>query len=128
MEIELRGVPAVLERLKVVFDEYDREAYNIFKAYAAEAMVYFMEVQGSAGKEQRGMFWTNHTFMAVQGWFAYAWQIPTGPSMGITFANSTWYAEILENGHGGRFASFPTMIERFYPMIIHDLKVLYGEI
>ena len=130
MTISVIGEAAVTKRIKVIFDEYNKEAYNIFKAYAAEIMVYFMEVQGNIPAEVQGKFWTNHTFGAVMGFFAQAWQVPHGSeaAIGLTLGNTTWYAELLENDYGGRFASFPHLLERFQPMIMFDLQMLYGEI
>lgn len=103
-----------------MFDSYEREAYNIMKYYAIEAMKYFDYVQGSVPAEEKGMFWTNHTFQAAQGFFAKTYQVPG--RMGITFGNTTWYAKKLEEGFDGRFASFPTLLLRFYPMVLHDLQ------
>jgi hypothetical protein len=123
---KLVGMAAVVTRISKTFDEYERESYNIFAHYAAEAMKWFIQVQGSASAETKGMFWTNHTFEAVRGFFAKAWQVP-GARMGITFANDTWYAKNLEEDYGGRFASFPAMVDRFLPMIEADLKRLYGD-
>ncbi len=120
------GTAAVAERIKITFDEYEREAFKIMQSYAAEAMVYFAAVQTRVGSEQKGMFWTNHTLRAAQDFFAKAYQVPG--SMGVTFANSRDYAVYLEQDYDGRFASFPTMLSRFMPLIMHDLQILYGEI
>lgn len=119
------GAAAVKTRILMQFEQYDRDFYEVFKYYAGEAMLYFMSVQGSAPAEEPGMFWTNHTFGAVQGFFAKAFQVPG--QMGITFANTTWYAELLENDYGGRFASFPTLVDKFVPLILADLKYITGD-
>jgi len=122
-KIRFINMSVVNARIKLAFDEYEREAYNIFKYYAIEAMIYFNSVQTSAGAEQKGAFWTNHTFKAATGFFAKAFQVPG--NMGLTFANSTSYAVDLEEGYEGRFASFPTLLARFEPLIMADLRTLY---
>lgn len=117
---------AIKRYFKIQVDKKEQEAHKIFKFYAAQAMTYFMQVQGSAGAEEKGMFWTNHTFGAVQNFYAKAWRVPKN-IIGLTFGNNIYYAKYLEYGHEGRFASFPTLVDRFYPMILNDLKVLYGD-
>ena len=117
-------------RITENLDAKEKEAYKIFKYYAAEIMQYFMHVQGSAPAETKGAFWTNHTFKAVEGFIAYAFTTPNavnGRNIGLTLKNKTWYAVYLEHGHGGKFASFPTLLEVFYPQIEADLKILYGD-
>lgn len=116
---------AIADRIVLEFARYEREAYDIIKFYAAEAMAYFMQVQGSIPAESRGEFWTNHTFEAVQGFFAKPFQVPG--KMGLTFANSTSYAKYLEENYNGEFAAFPKLLARYYPLIERDLKILYGD-
>lgn len=123
--IRLVNAAAVSDRIVVAFDRYEREAYNIMKFYAAQATAYFMQVQGSVGPEQRGKFWTNHTMKAVEGFFSKAFQVPG--NIGVTFANSTFYAKYLEENYDGKYAALPTILETFYPLILRDLKVLYGD-
>lgn len=120
------GTAAVVSRIKFLMDEYDKEAYKIMQWHAADAMAYFDQVQTAAGKEQKGMFWTNHTFRAANDFFAKAWQIPG--SMGVTLANNRDYAVKLETEFEMRFASFPTMRARMEDRIRYDLQVLYGEV
>jgi len=123
--VKFVNTAAVVGRIGIVFDRYEAEAFKIFKFYAAETLIYFMQVQGAAPAESRGKYWTNHTFEAVQGFFAKAFQVPG--RMGITLANTTSYARNLEEDYGGEFAAFPDLMERFYPLIIEDLKRLYGD-
>lgn len=126
MRVKVVGTAAVVARINATFASYEREAYNIAKFYAGQITAYFMQVQGSAGAEQKGAFWTNHTFKAVQGFFAQAYQVP-GANIGITLGNTTSYTKYLEENYGGKYAALPTLIERFYPLYIADLKRLYGD-
>ena len=103
----------------------NKEALEIMKFYAVQAMIFFATVQGSAPAENMGEFWTNHTFKAVEGFFADAWA--TKDKITLRIANATWYAERLENDFGGKFASFPTIIAEIVPHLIEDLRFLYGE-
>jgi len=114
-------------RIVAVFETYERKAYDIFAHYATEAMKYMQMVQGNAGKGERGAFWTNHTFRAVEAFFAKAWQVPT-KRIGVNFKYKPdpFYTDILETGHGGRFAALPTILKVFEPLIIKDLQRLYG--
>jgi hypothetical protein len=111
-----------------IFDRYERKAYKIFQYYAIEIVKYMMQVQGSAPAETKGAFWTNHTFKAVKAFMAEAWQVPT-KTMGVSlfYRRTPFYTESLENEHEGRFAAIPTLLEVFEPLIINDLKRLYGD-
>lgn len=126
LNTKIIGEAAVVDRIKVAFDEYEKEAYKIFQYYAGEMMIEFAMLQKSIPAEQRGAFWTNHTFKAANNWLAKAWQVPG--SMGITVANFQDYAERLETDFEMRFASFPYFMDKYEPFILHDLRVLYGEI
>lgn len=124
-KIKFVNQAVVSKRIVQQFESYDREAYEIFKYYAIEAMIYFDTVQTSIAAEEKGMFWTNHTFKAATGFFAKAFQVPG--RMGLTFGNTTSYAKRLEEDFGGKYAAFPHMLERFWPMILRDLRILYGD-
>ena len=131
-EVRFVGEANIKRRIKQTFAEYERQAYDIFAFYAAEIMRYFAQVQLSVAAETKGEFWTNHTFKAAQAFFAKAFQVPGKGGtalMGVTLAYTAdpFYTEVLEFGHGGFFAAFPSLIERFFPMIIEDLKKLYGD-
>lgn len=115
---------AVASRIRIEYERRHKEAYAIMQFYAIQAMIYFKEVQTDTPAEERGAFWTNHTFMAATGFFAKAFQVPG--SVGLTFANTTSYAKDLEEGFDGRFASFPTLLAKFEPLILRDLQILYG--
>lgn len=110
---------------KEQFEKRRRKALRIFAYYAAEAMRYFIAVQYKVAAETKGEFWTNHTFNAAAGFLAGEYQ--RSDAMGLRFSNTTWYAASLEFGYEGRFASFPTMLGKFAPVIIKDLKHLYGD-
>lgn len=108
----------------------NREAFNIFKYYSAEVVKYFFRVQGNLPAEVKGQFWTNHTFKAAKSFFAQAYELEnnrTGLIMDYDTSLAP-YVKYLEFYYGERFAALPALIDKFYPMIMHDLKVLYGEI
>jgi len=105
------------------FDYYERQAYEIFKYYAAESMRYMASVQISKGKEVKGEFWTNHTMKAAEGYYAKAYVLPG--KIGVTLANDVSYSASLESDFGKKYASFPTLMRRMEPMIMRDLRKLY---
>jgi hypothetical protein len=119
---------AVVRNIRITYEQYERKAYDIFKFYSIEIMKYMMLVQGSVPAETKGAFWTNHTFRAVNAFFAKAWQVPTlVMGVNLSYKPDPWYTELLEHGHDGRFAAIPTLLEKFEPLIIRDLQILYGE-
>jgi len=126
-EVRLVGEANVKRRIKQSFEVYERDAYNIFKFYAAEIMRYFAQVQLNVAVETKGSFWTNHTFKAAKAFFAKAWQVPGYMGVTLAYTKDPWYTEVLEYGHNEFFAAFPSLIKRFWPMIIADLKNLYGD-
>lgn len=119
---------AFANSIKHAYDEYEKKAYEIFKYYAVEIVKHMMRVQGGAPKGSKGAFWTNHTFKAVNAFLTEAWQVPT-KTMGVNllYRATPFYTDILENGHGGKFAAIPTLMATFEPLIIKDLQILYGE-
>ena len=130
INLKLTNIDNVSNRIKNAFDEYEREAFNIFKFYAAEIVKYFILVQTSLPAETRAEFWTNHTYKAAKSFFATAYQ-SRGKTIGLRMDYDTSlapYVQYLEFYFGERFAALPSLIDKFYPMIEHDLKVLYGEI
>lgn len=130
INLKITNIDNVGNRIRNTFDEYSHEAFLIYKYYAAEIVKYFITVQTSQSAEVKAEFWTNHTFKAAKSFFARAYQ-SQGKIIGITLNYNTSlapYVTYLENYYGGRFAALPSLIDKFYPMIEHDLKVLYGEI
>ncbi len=113
--------------IKHTYDKYEAKAFDLFQWYAVEIVKYMMIVQGGVPEGIKGAFWTNHTYRAVKAFLSSAWQVPT-KVMGVTmeYRRTPWYTEVLEHGHGGKFAAVPRLIERFEPLIIADLQKLYG--
>lgn len=125
MNIEIVG-----NNIKNAFDEYEREAFNIFKYYAAESVKYFTTVQTSGAAEVKAEFWTNHTFKAAKSFLAKSYQTK-GERISLIMDYDTSlapYVKYLELYYSERFAALPVLLNKFYPMIEHDLKVLYGEL
>lgn len=130
IRLRFTNIDGVGNRIKDTFEEYNREAFNIFKHYAAEIVKYFIRVQTSLPAEMKGEFWTNHTFKAAKSFFAHAYQ-SRGETIGLIMDYDTSlapYVEYLEFYYGERFAALPHLLDMFFSMIEHDLKVLYGEI
>ena len=109
------------------FRSREEETYRIFNHYAAEAIRYFIRMQGSEA------FWTNHTFKALKSFFAKAFARKGELVLGFYYDGSARnkkgveYTQFLEGGHEGRFAALPSIVNEIAPMLIKDLKVLYGD-
>lgn len=114
-------------RLSEFFESYSKEVFNLYKEYAQYIEQYFWEQQGSAPAEERGRYWTNHTFRAANGFYAKAYQF-FGKEVGIEMGNETWYAYNLEHDYGGRFAAFPDLIAQFAPQMEDALDRIVGRI
>ena len=110
------GQAAVHRRIGFFFEWYSKETFELFKSYASQIEAYFIREQGSTAKEEKGRYWTNHTFNAVKGFYAKAYQL-FGVETGIELGNETWYSYNLENDYGGRFAAFPDIMFKFWPQI-----------
>lgn len=127
--IQLLGVERTIDSIKASFDDYERQAYDIFKFYAGEIMAYFTVNQTNVPAEIKGAFWTNHTFKAAKSFFTKAYQVPSKYiGMNLNYHSDPFYTKYLEFGHEGRFSAIQPLLDRFYPLVIHDLQVLYGEI
>lgn len=128
--LKIIGIETVNKHIKDTFDEYERYAFDIFKHYAAEIIKYFLNVQTIIPAETKGEFWTNHTFKAAKSFLAHIYQSDE-KTIGLIMdydTNLAPYVKDLEFYHDQRFAALPSLLNKFYPMIEHDLKMLYGEI
>ena len=125
--VRIIGEANLVARISQTFDEYNREAYNIFKWYAGEAATYFAREQTSLGPEARGEFWTNHTMKAAEAFFTKAWQVPGRMGVSFAYTKEPWYTSELEEEFGGKYAALPKIMARFYPLIMRDLAILYGD-
>jgi len=116
------------DALKSQLASKEEELLKIFEFYAGEVVVYFLSVQGSAPKESKGAYWTNHTFKAVKAFFAEAYKRDNELVLNMEFNKRiASYVEFLEEGHSGRFASLPSLVAKIAPLIIRDVKLLYGD-
>ena len=122
IRVDTSNALAYLDR---VFESKEESVFKIMQHYAAEIMTYFVQSQAKAPKEVRGKFWTNHTFNMVRNYLIEAFRRNDDSEMGVVIWNKIWYAKFIEFGHGGEFASFPTILNKFAPMIYADLKILF---
>lgn len=114
--------------IKVIDDTFnakERQAFKIMQYYAAQIMIYMSQVQASAPKESRGKFWTNHTFKMISSYLATPFIRNESNEIGISIINRVWYAKFIEYGHELRFASFPTILEKFAPLVYADMKTIF---
>jgi hypothetical protein len=127
--LKISGIDGVGKDISDTFDDYYDYTYDIFNHYAAEIVKYFIRVQTEVPAEVKGQFWTNHTFKAAKSFFAHAYRENDIIGLIMDYETSLApYVKYLEFYYGERFAALPSLIEQFYPMIEHDLRVLYGEI
>ena len=71
INLRITNIDNVGNRIKNTFEEYEREAFLIYKYYAAEIVKYFIAVQTSQPAEMKAEFWTNHTFKAAKSFFSF---------------------------------------------------------
>lgn len=129
LRFKIIGIDRIGKNIKDTYDEYNHEAFDIFKYYAAEIIKYFLRVQANLPAEVKGEFWTNHTFKAAKSFLAHSYEEKDKIGLIMDYdINLAPYVEYLEFYYGERFAALPHLINQFYPMIEHDLQVLYGEI
>ena len=114
--------------LKSIFRAKEKEAFKIFEFYAVEAVKYFLLAQGG------NRFWTNRTFKALRSFIANAFVRENEivlrfayDGTAINKYSNEEYTKYLETMQGGRFAALPSIIEAIAPMLIRDIKLLYGD-
>jgi len=126
--IRFLNLNEALDGIKAEVKDYEKEIEQIFQWYANQAVLYFIAVQTSAPAETKGAFWTNHTFKAARAFYTKVIYI-TGDSVRLifTYEKDPSYTRALEYDFDERFAALPTMLARFAPMVIKDLKTLFGD-
>ena len=129
MLIRFLNLNTIAKDIEDDFKDRSNEAFDIFKFYAAEVVKYFLLVQASLPAEVKGEFWTNHTFKAARAFFAHSYKEKDIIGLIMDYeTNLAPYIKYLEFYYGKRFAALPPLLERFYPMILHDIQVLYGDV
>ncbi len=112
------------------FESKRLETFKIFNHYAKEVVSYFSQVQTSIPKDEMGKFWTNRTHKAAKSLFTQALARKGELVLNIEYdGDAPWvkYLEGEEGTLGTRFAALPSIVERFVPFIVADLKALYGD-
>lgn len=128
MRIKFLNLNSIGKYVEDEFKERNNEAFDIFKFYAAEVVKYFLLVQANLPAEVKGEFWTNHTFAAAKAFFAHAYKETDTIGLIMDYKLSLApYIKYLEFYYGEKFAALPKLLRRFYPMILDDLKTLYGD-
>lgn len=128
ISIRFRDITGDVGKIEKETHTFEQEIQQIFKWYSVQAVLYFNAVQTSAPAEAKGAFWTNHTFKAARAFFTDVIYIKND-SITLKFAydQEPEYVKYLEYYNDERFAALPTMLERFAPMMIRDLKSLFGD-
>ena len=124
-KIKIKNVPGAQDWTRKQFIAKETEVYFIFRKYAVLSMEYFAQLQLNAGKGVKGAFWTNRTLRAAESF--YAVQFTTGRYIGMDMGHNMTYSPSLEYDHGGEFAALPTMMNELTPLIMKELKALYGD-
>ena len=110
------------------FRAYEKEIDKIFQWYANEAVLYFIAVQTSAPAESKGAFWTNHTFRAAKAFYTNVFKVDKEfIALEFTYKKDVDYVKYLEHDHDERFAALPAMLAKFAPMIMKDIRSLFGD-
>ena len=118
----------VINYIEESSEEQINYAFDIFNHYAAEVVKYFIQVQTEIPAETRGDFWTNHTFKAAKAFFTSTRRDKDSMVLTMTYnLSKAPYIEDLELHYQQRFAALPSLLNKFYPMIVKDLKMLYGD-
>lgn len=106
----------------------EKEALKIFDFYAVEAVKFFLTNQG------RNRFWTNQTYKAIKSFIATAFIRENEMVLRFAYDGSAInpytneeYTKYLETMNDGEFAALPTIIEQIAPLLIKDIKILYGD-
>jgi len=116
---------------KVIVQEFgarNRQAYDIFARYSNIIMTYFVNVQTSKAKGDKGktgaMFWGNRTHDAANAFQAKPWMF-AGRRVGLTMFNTISYSPSLESKK--EYRSLQPLTEEFEPQIRQELKNIYGD-
>lgn len=110
------------------FRDKEKEVFKIFEFYAVEAIRYFLIQQNG------GVFWTNRTYKALRSFIAYAFIRKNEIVLRFAYDGTARdkytnkeYTQYLETMQEGKFAALPSIIDEIAPMLIKDIKRLYGD-
>jgi len=113
--------------LKQYVDYYDAFADKVYEVavyYAAEALNYFRTVQKEVPKNELGAFWHNRSRKAATAWYTKAYRTPTAIGFYASHGVDIRYADDLEFGYEGKYASLKPVMDLYVPPFLESVRNL----